>query len=302
MLPNFIVLGAQKAGTTSLHEGLSQHPDIYSAPELKDRDYFSNPDRRDDPLTHIGPFLKGIKKESIVLHTHVNYLLYRQAIENIEKFCSKEVRLAVILRAPTDRAVSAYNYFKKLRRENRPLNEALDYTPGIIHDFSFENNDFTYLEHGLYARQLEVLYSAFPPEQILLLDFEEFRSNAAEVGNAICKFIEVDPSIVLDFKFRNVTGQVKSEAIQDILSTGWVRKKFQPVIDRFTTLDMRTRVKEQLSEWNTSKKKYKPEIPDEALRSKLERVFADDVRRLVEDFGFEAAREWPEFVANTSGG
>ena len=296
MLPNLILMGAQKAGTTSLHEYLSYHPEIFSVSELKDRDFFSHPVRRTDPGLYMAKYMDGFKNEKWILHTHVNYLIYKQAVRNIKKFCPSDIKLLVILRAPTDRAISAFNYFKKLRREQRSIEDALCYPPQEIHDFSFENNDFTYLEHGFYSEQLDVISQSFDSNDLLLLDFDQLKNDPKFLFDRVSAFLNIDSNHNFELKNRNVTGQVRSEIIQDILSTGKILRFLKPVIQRYTTLDVRKRIKGRLTELNTSKKKYSPELPDKQLRLKLENLFADDVHRLVKDYGFEAARKWPEFA------
>lgn len=295
ILPNLILMGAQKAGTTSLHECLSGHPEIFSVTDLKDRDFFSHPVRRTDPGSYMAKYMGEFKNEKWILHTHVNYLIYKQAVRNIKKYCPNDIKLLVILRAPTDRAISAFNYFKKLRREQRSIEEALCYPPQEIHDFSFENNDFTYLEHGFYSDQLDVISQSFGSNDLLLLDFDQLRNDPKSLFDRVSAFLNIDANHNFELKNRNVTGQVRSEIVQDILSTGKILRFLKPVIQRNTRLDVQ-RVKRWLTELNTSQKKYSPEVPDEQLRLKLENLFADDVHRLVEDYGFEAARKWPEFA------
>ncbi len=296
MLPNAIILGAQKAGTTSLHSGLASHPDIFSVPELKDNDLFADPENSGDPGSKIEPYLRTKKGEPILLHTHVNYMLYDHALRRIRELCADDLKLIIILRAPTERAESAYNYFKKLRRERREIDQAMDYEPGPIQGYSYENNDFTYIEHGFYAHQLDMVKAEFSLDKCLLLDYHDFRKDAAGVGQRILRFLGVDDSIPLNFSEKNVTGQLRSGWVQDLLYTGVVRNFFGSLLDRVSTLDQRTRIKEKISQWNTSSSASadKDSLPPE-MRERLYHKFHQDVRRLVDEYGFDPARNWPEY-------
>lgn len=296
MLPNFIILGAQKAGTTSLHDWLSQHPEIFSVPELKDRDFFSHPERSLDPESHIQNYTSKYASEKILMHTHVNYLIYQQAIDNIKAHCVEDIKLLAILRSPSDRAVSAFNYFKKLRREKRSIEQALDYAPQEIDDFSFDNNDFTYLEHGFYSQQLERVKQKFDDSQLLVVDYLELKNDREGLMKKIFQFLDVDPNASIDFKAKNVTGEVRNDAVQEILSTGKGGSFLRTIMNKVTTPEMRLRIKEKLTEINTSKKSVKPILPSDDLVKGMHNLFQKDVEQLVKNHGLESAKNWPEYT------
>ncbi len=292
MQPNLVLLGAQKAGTTSLHDWLSKHPDVFSVPELKDRDFYSHPERRLDPERHMEPYFKSYAGQRYRLHTHVNYLIYRQALEGLSKI--PDLKLMAVLRDPVDRAVSAYNYFQKLRKEKRSIEEALDYEPVAIDDFSFHNNDFTYLEHGLYAEQLERVYEFFPRERVLILDYAQIRKDRPGFMNRIFDFLEVEDSEAIKYEDLNITGEVKSDSVQELLSAGKGASWMRALASRILSPENRRKLKEKLIEWNTEKGVSKPVEASAELRASLRKRFASDSRRLAEIHGFEPALKWLE--------
>ena len=136
----------------------------------------------------------------------------------------------------------------------------------------------------------------FSLDKCLLLDYHDFRKDAAGVGQRILRFLGVDDSIPLNFSEKNVTGQLRSGWVQDLLYTGVVRNFFGSLLDRVSTLDQRTRIKEKISQWNTSSSASadKDTLPPE-MRERLYHKFHQDVRRLVDEYGFEPARNWPEY-------
>jgi len=292
MQPNLVLLGAQKAGTTSVHDWLSQHPDIFSVPELKDRDFYSHPERRVHPERAMEPYFKSYAGQRYRLHTHVNYLIYRQALEGLSAL--PELKVMAILRDPVDRAVSAYNYFQKLRKEKRGIDEALDYEPGTIEDFSFYNNDFTYLEHGLYAEQIDRILAVFPRERLLILDYALLRKDRAGFMRQIFDFLDIPDSDSIQYEDRNITGEVRSDSVQELLSAGKGASWMRALAGRILSPENRRKLKEKLIEWNTKKGVSKPVEASAELRVALRKRFANDSRRLAEQHGFEPALKWLE--------
>ena len=171
----------------------------------------------------------------------------------------------------------------------------MDYEPGPIQGYSYENNDFTYIEHGFYAHQLDLVKAEFSLDKCLLLDYHDFRKDAAGVGQRILRFLGVDDSISLNFSEKNVTGQLRLGWIQDLLYTGVVRNTFGALLDRVSTLDQRTRIKEKISQWNTSSASAEKDALPAETRKRLYQKFHQDVRRLVDEYGFEPALNWPEY-------
>ncbi|MBI1315889.1 hypothetical protein GC167_03400 [bacterium] len=292
MQPNLVLLGAQKAGTTSLHDWLSQHPDIFSIPEIKDRDFYSHPERRVHPERAMEPYFKSYTGQRYRLHTHVNYLIYRQAIEGLAQI--PDLQLMAVLRDPVDRAVSAYNYFQKLRKEKRSIEEALDYEPRAIEDFSFFNNDFTYIEHGLYAEQIERILAVFPRERLLILDYGQLRRDRAGFMRKIFDFLALPDSNSIQYEDRNITGEVRSDSVQELLSAGKGASWMRTLASRILSPENRRKLKEKLIEWNTEKGVSKPVEASPELRRALRKRFERDSRKLAEQHGFEPALKWLE--------
>lgn len=292
VIPNLIVLGVQKAGTTSFHDWLSQHPDVFSNPDLKDRDFFTHPERKNDPVSSIKPYVKNLRDQKFILHTHVNYLIYSEALCNIHMNCGPKIKLIVVLRDPVDRALSAYRYFVKLGREERPIFEALVYEPKRIEGFSYWNNDFTYLEHGFYCEQLEKLLNYFSREDLLLLDYKQLISNPTAVMSKVCSFLGIPDYEGYDFQAKNVTGEVKYKALNKVIGSSVRQIRKIPGFDYVFSHDRRRRIKERLIELNTKKtSEIELNVPDQVLVH-LNNLFLPDVRKLINEYGFSAAENW----------
>lgn len=122
MLINAFIVGAQKAGTTSLYDWLSQHPDVSAPLEMKDFHYFTE---------HFGENIDTLHKhykesKSVKLHCAVNYLFFSETVATKLKNYNPNSKIIICLRNPIDRAISAYKYFRKTCRESYSLYDALN--------------------------------------------------------------------------------------------------------------------------------------------------------------------------------
>ena len=280
-LPNAYIIGVQKAGTTSLHNWLAQHPDIYAPLEFKDVDYFANPAIAADAKERLEEDFASYNGEKVILQSQVNYILYPKALDRI-KALTPQARLIVILRDPVDRAMSAYRYFKKMGNENRDAEEALLYKPKKKISYSKENSDFTYIEHGMYGRQLEAVYQKFNPEHILVLQFEELISQPQQLTSKVFNFLAVTQSFTPSFDKRNKTGKARFKWIQNRLtSTSWLRQLIiKYLFSWWLSVEKRQFLRKQLIELNTGEKKRKSTSKE--LKEQLQPLFMDDQKKLKE--------------------
>jgi hypothetical protein len=214
-LPNFLVLGAGKAGTTSLQHYLKTHPAIYLS-AIKEPKYFVFPETR--PL-FVGPpanlpaiwkledyrnLFAGRTHESATGEISPQYLYYEHSPGAIRKLIP-EAKLIAILRDPADRA---HSHFCHNRRDGR---EALsDFSQALAAEDQRIAagwwSNFHYRSRGYYAQQLKRYLALFPREQILVLLYDDMVSDCAAVLKRICAFLGVDENYKFDTTKRdNVT-------------------------------------------------------------------------------------------------
>jgi hypothetical protein len=209
VFPNTFLIGVQKAGTTTLDDWLAQHPQIFCYESLKDVHLFARYANKEEIDKRLQQETAGYTSQPIVLQSAVNYFFYPQLLQSIAQY-APQAKLIVILRNPLDRAVSSYSYFKKMLRETRPMEEAMIYPPKEATDFNKDNNDFTYIEHGLYAKQVKSCLQYFTKEQLLVLDYNDLVKNPAGLLKNMFTFLGVDADFMPDLTPKNVTGSVKS--------------------------------------------------------------------------------------------
>ncbi|HEX5150806.1 MAG TPA: sulfotransferase [Parafilimonas sp.] len=295
-LPNAFIIGVQKAGTTTLHDWLIQHPEIYGLNEYKDVDFFANPERSEKARVLLYEAFKEHTNQPVIIHCYVNYLLYEIALLKIYEVCPN-ARLIVTLRNPVDRAFSAYSHFKKFSIETRGVQEALLYTPREDFVFSKSNSNFTYIEHGFYYKQLKKLFEIFPPQQVLILEFDDLKKQPEILLKEVYNFLEVTDNFYPKLIARNVTGQVKNQWMQKVLtsSSAFRRSLIKYTVGLGMSPEKRKLIRYKLIELNTKKLSRPQALPietDRKIRSELTKLFLHDVIKLDELLGTQYKVKW----------
>ncbi len=217
-LPDFIIIGAMKSGTTSLYAYLRDHPQLLPS-RWKEVQFFNggmNPNidnfekgqawyRAHFPLRrNLRPHSKTYEASPLYLF---NPLVPRRIFDLIP-----EVKMIAVLRNPTERAISHYFYEKRMGRESLPIKEALqeeeERLKSVIKNKDYKNSNYinySYKSRGLYKKQLEKFLNYFPWRQILVLSSEELFNEPEKTLRRVFDFVGVNTSFkVKDLKPRNV--------------------------------------------------------------------------------------------------
>lgn len=299
VFPNAFIVGVQKAGTTTLDDWLSQHPQIYCYDSLKDVHLYGVLNEKEIE-TRLLQEPVAYNSEPVVLQSAVNYIFYPQLLKAIKQ-STPQAKLIVIIRNPVDRAISAYLYFQKMLREKRTAEEALLYKPADILSFSKENNDFTYVEHGLYYKQIKACLEYFDKDQLLVLDYADLVKQPQALTKKIFSFLNVDENFLPDFTPKNITGEVKNQWLQEKLIKQNKLKKFivkyfvDPVMPRSKRKLMKKKMFEMnTGNKNTSVKEEKQELPEalKAIKKQLSGYFIEDTQQLDILLGTNYADKW----------
>ena len=198
--PDFLVIGAQRGGTTSLYEYLCRHPEIAAASE-KEVHYFDFQLRRGSAWyrAHF-PLRLPFARRRLTGEATPFYLVHPQAPRAVRALLPS-VRLIVLLRDPVERAHSHYRLQKRMKIERLPTFEAaLEAEPARLagqHEkilrgndyYSYEFNHYGYVARGIYQPQIAAWLEHFPREQILILPSETFYARPAEVFARVCDFL-----------------------------------------------------------------------------------------------------------------
>ena len=199
-LPDFLILGAQKAGTTALYSYLRWHPGI-TGPAWKEVSYFDRHYRR-GVSWYRGHFPMGAG-DRIVGEASPGYLFHPLAPERVLATVP-EAKLIALLRDPVGRALSHYHHEVALGREPLSFEQAIDAEPertrgeeermvlDALH-FSGAWWDYAYLARGRYAEQLERWFAVFPRAQLLVLSSEDLAAEPGQTYARILDFLGAPP-------------------------------------------------------------------------------------------------------------
>jgi hypothetical protein len=190
---DFIIIGAQKSGTSSLAYQLSQHPQICFC-KVKEPHYFSKSKDWKKEITDYHKFFEPVSGQ-LCGEASTSYTFLPQYSHTPSRLFeyNPELKLIYIMRQPVERIISHYMHkLAKGRAKNPPEIDVL------IHSH--------YMNVSRYRMQLEPYLRLFPGKNILLLIFEEFISNPSRILGQIALFLGVDPGGLnsVDAKPKNV--------------------------------------------------------------------------------------------------
>jgi hypothetical protein len=208
-LPDFLIIGAQKAGTTALYAYLREHP-AFAGPPWKEVSFFDRQFWR-GAAWYRGNFpnrlyLRGVRArngvEPVVGEASPSYLFHPLAPERAAALLPG-ARLIALVRNPVDRALSHYHHEVALGREPLPFEQALEREDERMEGelerladpryFSHAWWNFTYLSRGRYAEQLERWLEFFPRERLLVLPSEDLLERPRETYGEVLEFLGAPP-------------------------------------------------------------------------------------------------------------
>ena len=226
VMPNFIIIGAQRCGTTSLYDYLCQHPQIIPSP-VKELfyfdDYYTRPDtwyRSFFPRKReVEKLEKGLIARVITGEASPSYFFHPYAARRIKETLP-DVKLLLVLRDPIERAYSHYNHIRRLNREPLSFEEAIEKEEERIKDDvdklakdenykADKRRDYSYLSRGYYARQLKEWLKYFSLEQLLVIQSEEFYRETPKVYNEIVEFLGLNSYTLPVFEAKNALKYAK---------------------------------------------------------------------------------------------
>ncbi|GAA5021890.1 hypothetical protein GCM10023258_11670 [Terrabacter aeriphilus] len=209
-LPDFIVIGGQRCGTTSLFKNIAEHPQVLRPGIEKGVDYYSlYPQRGIDwyrgnfPIRALARLRTARHGEPQVFEACTYYMFHPFAIERIARDLP-DVKLVAMLRDPVERAFSAYKHEFARGFETEPdFVRALDLEDSrlageverMAADPTYESHahrHHAYRARGQYAEQLERVFAHFPREQVFVCDSESYFAQPAEQYRELTRFLGLE--------------------------------------------------------------------------------------------------------------
>ena len=246
-IPNFIVIGVKRCGTTTLYEQLSEHPCIEKS--AHDNLGFFNNNFELGMNWYKSHFVTNFRKKEIerkygkfaTYDVTSSYIQKKKTAQNIFKTLPN-VKLILILRNPTDRAYSEYNQNIIDENESRDFRELIKQEINEIENMEndnleFSSNKINLVKKGIYEKQISPWLEIFPRKQILIISTEEFGEKTTETYDKIFRFLEL-PKYKIKNKERHRKGTYeamddKTRKILDDFYESYNSKLFQKIEETF---------------------------------------------------------------------
>ena len=287
-LPNFLLVGAARSGTSSLFNYLRQHPEVF-LPEKKELRFFVSSVYRDicpeDPQypdlirsmvftleDYVRLFEEAGDKQAVGEASVAYLYFHRVAIPNILKHLGN-VKILMILRDPVERAFSSHNHLVQDYAENLPFERCLE--------MEEERRAARwapiryYKDFGYYYSQVKAYIENFRDVQICLHD--DLENDAAPMMEDVFRFLNVDPNFVPDVEKRyNVSGVPRHEILdQFVKRPSLARTLIKPLARALLSKRIRDRI---LQRWS-ARDPGTPEMKEETRRT-LRKLYREDILKL----------------------
>ena len=225
-LPDFLLIGAPKCGTSALHAALSAHPGLFLSTPKEPKFFLTDgppPDSGGGPgdvptwREHVWQraayeaLFAGVPPGVLCGESTVFYLYDQESHRRIRELLP-DARLIAVLRDPAERAHSNWAHLRGADLEpEADFAAALDREPERIE--AGWAHFWHYAAQGRYGEQLEHLFGLFPREQVLLLRYRELRDAPGETVDRVCRFLGVEPGLVTGVPRHHVRPDVSGRTV-----------------------------------------------------------------------------------------
>jgi len=284
-MPNFLILGAAKAGTTALYHYLQEHPEIYMS-SWKEPGFFAF---EGEQLDFCGPedknrinqwsvttidgysaMFKDVSNEKAIGEATPLYLYFPKSCERIKHYIP-EAKLIAILRNPVERAFSNYVWTISDGVESLNFSQALQAEKRRINDNWGPR--WRYKAQGFYYAQLKSYFETFDSRQIKIYLYEDFTSEPVALIQDLFRFLDIDDTFIPHMSRKyNVSGTPRNKALHEFLSkSNTIKSIFKPLLP----LKFRRNIQANLRHKNLSQPKLEP-----AIRKQLLGEYREDILKL----------------------
>ena len=281
--PNLLIVGAAKSGTTSLHNYLNQHRDVFMCKPKEPHFLINNeigiqriPIGISDKIAYEKLFLEGeglkYRGESSVM-----YLMYPEiVIPKIKEHLGSEVKIVIMLRNPVERAYSGYQHVKRynIKEDILEFRDAWE----VSEQRYFSNPDMTpasrYKELGLYYNQVKSYLENFNTHIII---YEDYKLDFQNEMNKLFDFLEINRMEINSEQQHMVGGwQWQNQKVKSLMTRKNLLKSFLKIIIPFKTV--RKLIRQKIQDRNST------HVPTISIEDKnmLKDFYKDDVRQLSE--------------------
>lgn len=268
-LPEFIIIGAGKCGTTSLHSYLSQHPQLYLCPK-KETYFFINDTSRAqhrrwgavETLAEYSALFQDAPDDRVIGEISTTYYRYPESAARIHQLLP-EVKIIAILRDPAERAFSSYQMFVQHGHETADFATLI--TP-----------DNHYVKAGFYYAELLPFFELFPRQHIKILLYDDLCRNPQGFLQELWHFLGVEAFVPEMGERKREGGLPKNKALYRLLTQpNGLRATVATLLKLILPAEQRQRLRSKLVRQTTQKVKLSPE-----MRQRLIELYRPDILQL----------------------
>lgn len=271
-IPNFLIIGTAKAGTSSLYHYLNQHPQIYMSPVKEPRffapelytEHCKDPYRegakqhRDVPMSfeEYCQLFEGAVNEVALGEASTEYLYMPKTPERIQQHIPS-AKLIAILRDPAERAFSAFCYQLRDGCEKLTFEQALAAESQRITENKWWPG-WHYKQSGFYYEQLKRYFQVFDPSQIKVYLHDELSADPTSVVKDIFRFVGVEDDFTPTLTRKNVSGIPQNRFLHSLMTRN---NPLKAAVKPFLPDGLRQRVAQNIHQQNMqAKPTLSPEI------------------------------------------
>ena len=287
-LPNFLIIGAAKSGTSSLHNYLNQHPQVFMPSYNKEGMKVKEPRFLIKDLVqhrlHNGiwtfeeyqSLFTDVKDEKAIGESTVLYLYYyKHAIKNIKHYLGEDVKIIIMLRNPADRAYSAFQHVSRGFKENYSFEKSLEIEIGRMEREKNLTPMVMYKEMGMYYEMVKAYMDSF--KNVHIIFYEDFRDKIESEMNKTYNFLGISNNIEIDFITKHNVGgkRWKDEKMKHMFMKD---NPIKSILKSVLPKKIRKGMRNKLVKASTNK----VEPMKEETRKGLNDYFRQDVKKLSE--------------------
>jgi len=304
-LPNFIVIGAAKAGTTSLYSYLNEHPQAFLPSDYKESRFFANQmitntlHYKNSSVFSFETFkhqYTNVTNENAIGDFGNVYLQFPDvSIQKIKEYLGEEVKIIAILRDPVERAFSAYKFACRNQHESVSFQYAIENEYTRVNQYNFPPDIFHYLDHSLYFDKLKMYFEAFKEVEVLF--FDDLQRDSKTTMNKLLSFLDIsnDYEINTGTIYNEDSGVPANLKLFNALFNGKkVANSVKPYLENVPPLFYLGKKSLQFLEYSRNKLMVNKDIKlDPKLENDLREYFKNDIENL-EDLLNEDLAHWKE--------
>jgi hypothetical protein len=278
-LPTFLIVGVQKAGTTSIYNYLQKHPQVYMSlvkeTNFLEKDWSAVEKAQKNKngiltIEDYGKLFEGVTDEIAIGEASPNYLFhYQSSAARIQQYVP-EAKLIAILRNPTERAYSDYLMHLRDAINYRPLEEQIEHSA---------HKSFI-LQKGFYYTQIKYYLDLFGREQFKIFLYEDLCNNSQAFMQQMYRYIGVNETFKVDTSKKVQTAKVpKNKTINNLLQkNNPLRTLAANTLKIILPESNRQNLRDRLIAFNSKSKKAAPLAPE--TRDKLNKLYREDILKL----------------------